>query len=199
LGGFRYVGMTDSLTIAERGLVIRDFPNNGPVVGDSFALTDSFKTRNQFYGGQLGARAEIAWGKFVIDMRGKCALGSTTQVVDVNGSTVINNDPPLPGGLLTQASNIGRYRQSRFAVVPEGAVNVGYQVTDWWRVYVGYTFLYWSSVVRPGQQIDANVNGSQLPRLAGGVDYNRNQSPKVPLKTTDFWAQGINFGMELRF
>ena len=47
------------------------------------------------------------------------------------------------GGLLTvPGTNIGRFSQSRFAVVPEIGLNLGYQVTQRMKVFVGYNFLY---------------------------------------------------------
>ena len=55
-------------------------------------------------------------------------------------------------------SNIGHFSQSQFAVVPEIGVKLGYQLTPNLRLQAGYNFLFWSNVVRPGQQIDTSVN-----------------------------------------
>jgi len=71
---------------------------------------------------------------------------------------------------------------SRFAVVPEVNLNVGYQFADWARAYVGYDFLYASDVAQPGEQINP-----------AGLIF----APVQP--HTDFWAQGVNFGLEFRF
>ncbi len=86
---------------------------------------------------------------------------------------------------------------SRFAVVPELGLNLGYQFTPVIRGFVGYNFIYWSDVVRPGQQIDLNVNrtfqpGSAIPRTGATV-------PGFPFTGTDFWAQGLTVGLEFRF
>ena len=43
-----------------------------------------------------------------------------------------------------------RVRHDEFAVLPELGFNVGWQYNPLWRFYVGYTFLYWSDVARPG-------------------------------------------------
>src|SRR5204862_492234 len=67
------------------------------------------------------------------------------------------------GGLLALPSNIGRYSRDRFAVLPEASINLGYQVTPWLRATAGYTFLYCSNVVRPGDQVNLAVNPTQLP------------------------------------
>ena len=62
------------------------------------------------------------------------------------------------------------------------------------RATVGYSLIYWSVVARPGDQIDLNVSKSQLarPQQAGSM-------PEFILRTTDFWAQGVNLGLDYRF
>jgi hypothetical protein len=60
---------------------------------------------------------------------------------------------------------------------------------------VGYSLVYWSKVIRAGEQIDLNVNPSQFPPgdLVGAPQ------PQFRAVTTDFWAQGLNFGLDFRF
>ncbi len=82
-------------------------------------------------------------------------------------------------------------------MVPEIGFNVGRQVTNNIRLYVGYTFLYWSSVVRPGDQIDFVVNPTQLPTSAGPGMLVGPARPAPLFRESDFWAQGINFGWRL--
>jgi hypothetical protein len=131
------------------------------------------------------------------------ALGSTDQVVDVAGSTVIA--PPgqvatvANGGLLAQPTNSGHFTRDQFAVVPEVGVNVGYQATAHLRAFVGYTFLYWSNVVRPGDQIDRAVNPTQLPVSTAAPQLAGPARPAPVLRDTAFWAQGSSFGVEFRY
>ena len=103
------------------------------------------------------------------------------------------------GGLLTQPTNIGRFSRDRFAVAPEAGVKLGFQVTDWMKFTVGYTFLYLSDVARPGNQIDRTVNTSQLPTQLGGGMLVGAPRPGFVFKGTDFWAQGLTLGLELRY
>ena len=42
-------------------------------------------------------------------------------------------------------------------------MNLGYWLTDNLRAYVGYNFLYWTNVIRPGDQIDHVVDLSFVP------------------------------------
>jgi Putative beta barrel porin-7 (BBP7) len=92
-------------------------------------------------------------------------------------------------------------------------VNVGFKLTDWMNFRVGYTFLYISDVVRPGAQIDRNINSNTQP-LTGptvfdpvtgapiGTAFSAVSAPARPQFTfqrDEFWAQGVNFGLEFKF
>jgi hypothetical protein len=130
----------------------------------------------------------------------------TRQTIDINGGQselrangqVVNS----VGGLLALPSNIGTESRDRFAVVPEVGVSLGYSVTDRLRVSVGYNFLYWSSVVRPGDQINRNLDVLQIPNFgipAGAAVPTNPTQPVRQFNTTDFWAHGLTFGVEIRF
>lgn len=194
LAGFRYLRLDEGLNVTEQVTAIE--PEAG---GTSFLLADTFHTRNHFYGGQVGARLEARRGRFFLDLLGKVALGTTHQVVAINGSTQITAPGEAPvsgrGGLLALPSNIGSRSQNQFAVVPEVGMNVGVQLTNSVRGYVGYTFLYWSDVARPGDQVSLALNPAQLPPAAPGVGG----PPIFRFRESDFWAHGINFGLELRY
>jgi hypothetical protein len=64
---------------------------------------------------------------------------------------------------------------------------------------VGYSFLYLSSVVRPGDQIDRVLNVTRIPNFVPGAVPSGPLRPMPLIHDTDFWAQGINFGVEFRF
>lgn len=198
IGGFRYLDLREGLGVVENSMVL---PTSPALAGDAISAFDQFDTRNQFYGGQLGVRAEVRQNRLFANLMGKLAIGDTHETVDVNGATTITapGGPAVvrSGGLLALPSNIGRFSRDVFSVVPEGSLNVGYQVTNNLRVYVGYTFLYWSDVVRPGDAIDLRVNSTRVP-----TSLTPPSGPVAPLFAapgSDFWAQGIDFGVELRF
>ncbi len=196
--GFRYLRLRDSLDINEDLLV----PATSPIAaGQRTQLNDHFDTRNQFYGGQTGFRTEWHWGRWGADFTTKVALGTTHEQANVNGITIITPAGGTPnvftGGLFAQPTNIGHYSRDRFAVVPEVGLNLSYQVTDHWRLFAGYSFIYWSTVARPGDQIDRMVNSGLIPpRQFPAVGPQR---PVFNFKDTDFWAYGVNFGMEFRY
>jgi len=105
----------------------------------------------------------------------------------------------LAGGVLALPSNSGHFSRDRFAVVPEIDINIGYQVTDHLRAFVGYSFLYSSNVVRPGDIIDRTVNLTQLPSNLGPGSLTGPARPMIIVRDTEFWAQGMNFGLEFRY
>jgi hypothetical protein len=193
--GFRSVGLDDSLQITENLTSLLAAAPGTIVVQDRFA------TRNRFYGGQVGLDSEFRWGRWFLDLNGRLAVGATRQTVDIQGATLVSDMTGVtvsPGGLLAQRSNIGQYTRDRFAVAPEVTLNFGYHVTDWLRLYAGYNVLYVSSVVRPGEQIDRAVNPTQIPRL-GGTGLVGPANPAFSFRGTDFYAQGLNFGLEFRW
>lgn len=196
LAGLRYMQLNEGLGIGESLFV----PAGAPMLaGTGFNVTDNFDTRNLFYGEQIGGRLFLNWNRWDLEFVGKVAIGINHQVVDINGRTVIVAPGAAPvvsqGGLLALPTNIGHYDRDRFGVIPELGVNLGYQLTPHWRALVGYTFLYWNSVARPGDQINRSINPTQLPPgvLAGPAQ------PSYVFRGTDFWAQGVNLGLQLSF
>jgi hypothetical protein len=191
LVGFRYLDLDDNLQIAEAVFA----PQTG-AVGRGF---DSFSTRNQFYGGQVGAVLETRLTqRLFLECRPKIAFGVTDQDIDIDGGLRLTQGGVTTfhrGLLLALPSNIGHYHSNVFAVVPEIGINLAYQLTDHLRARVGYTFLYWSSVVRSGDQIDRFLNAALIPGF--GVPLAGPIRPLNPFQQTDFWAQGVNFGLEL--
>src|SRR5262249_23460524 len=130
---------------------------------------DQFSTRNQFYGGQVGAAGGWKFGRFFVDLTGEVAMGGTHQEEELIRQATVVGRGVAPqvflGDLLTSPlTNIGSHHKDEFSVVPELTLNVGYQVTPGLRVFAGYTFLYWSNVVRPGQQVDTFVDPALVPQ-----------------------------------
>jgi hypothetical protein len=198
LGGFRWLESREGLGITED---IQVLPTSPVFTGDHIRVLDQFDTRNEFYGGQIGLRAEVWRNRFFANIAGKVALGDTHQTVDINGGTTVvqPGGPALvkQGGLLALPSNIGSYSRDEFSVVPEVDFNVGYQLTNNLRVFVGYTFLYWSDVVRPGDVIDLNVNSTRLPTSL--IPPSGPLRPQFTFRDSDYWAQGVNFGVQVRY
>jgi len=197
LVGYRYGYLQDTLLIDET-MTSLDRQSPAPV-GTVFKTLDQFDTQNRFNGGEVGIVFQQRYCRWSLDLLMKLALGSTHSQVAINGSTAITPrgaaTTTYPGGILALPTNIGAYEQNSLSLIPELGVTLGYDVTRRLRATFGYTFLYWSNVARPGDQIDTDVNASQFPpgTLAGAA------RPKFTLHTSDFWAQGLNVGLEYRF
>jgi hypothetical protein len=102
-------------------------------------------------------------------------------------------------GAFVQHSNVGGNHRNEFAVAPEAGVHFGYAVTRGTRLFVGYDFLYLSDVLRPGKLIDWTINFSlTVESIAQGNAFTLGSRPAPTLSSSDFWAQGINFGEKLR-
>ena len=208
LAGGRYLNLRESLTIVEDIFQLPRTP--GPFANVRYQITDRFATTNQFYGGQVGVRGNWRLDRFTLEGEAKLALGVTHETSTTDGfftvpAGVVNPDPRR-GGLLAEPSNIGSFSRDRFAVVPEVGIRLGYDLHDCVRLTVGYNFLYWSSVMRPGDQIDRNLDVTNIPNFTAR-DANNNPivnpvtpaRPAVLLKDTDYWAQGLTFGIEFRY
>ncbi len=201
LGGFRFLALHDSLALKENDTFF------SPIDGSPMYWTttmDRFHTSNQFYGGQLGADVMWSRGRFFIDVLGKVALGVSVQNTGIDGISAYDNAPQTLSGVigageLALPSNIGRYTRNQFAVVPECGVNFGYALTRHIRLTFGYTFLYWSHVFRAGDQIDHGINPTELLALAGRGHLSGPARPNFTFQGTDFWAQGLNFGLQFRY
>ncbi|HKB40566.1 MAG TPA: BBP7 family outer membrane beta-barrel protein, partial [Gemmataceae bacterium] len=167
LTGFRYVDLREGLDIAQNSLVLGPALAFGGAplgVGSSLAVADAIDTRTQFYGGQVGLQSGVQFGRVFVATTAKIALGTNHQVVSATGvTTQLDTGASLPGGLLVLPSNSVRRANDTFSILPEGSVEVGLQVSKRVSVSLGYSFLYWTRVVRPGDQLNQTVTPTQLP------------------------------------
>jgi hypothetical protein len=199
IAGLRYLDLREGLSIASTETLLPPFG------AASFAATDNFSTRNQFFGAQLGVKAEKQFGQFDGSVVAKVALGDNYQTVSINGDSVVSGTGfgitpgSTPGGIFTQATNIGLQTRNQFAVVPEAQLQLGYTIGSGVRFFAGYDFICINSVVRPGDQIDTTLNLTGNPTLSPGSTLTGAARPEPLFKRSSFWAQGINFGASYQF
>jgi hypothetical protein len=199
LAGYRFLRFADRLEVDEN---LTALPGNTLVPpGSHLSVTDQFGTRNEFHGFDTGLAANFGTGPFQLRLLGKVALGGTYQVVDIGGSTVTTvpggGGSASPGGLLALSSNSGHYNRERFSYVPELGARLGWNMSPNVRLWLGYTWLYWSSVARAGDQVDLRVNPGLIPPPVSPLT-----GPNLPgffFQSHPFWAQGIDLGVEFRF
>ena len=166
-------------------------------VGTTKDIVDLFATSNQFHGGQLGFAYHERVGRWSLEVLAKLAMGNTRSQVRIDGRTFTSipgaGSGEFLGGLLAQETNIGTYKDDWFSIMPEVGVTLGFNITCRLRATFGYTFVYWSKVSRAGDQIDRDL--SQLPpEPSTGAGR-----PAFAMRTDDFWAQSMNFGLQYDF
>jgi hypothetical protein len=204
--GYRYLDVREELTISESFARVpgSDLTIGTPAVAG--VVTDRFRTENHFHGGQVGLASTTVRGRWSLDTRATIAFGTVFQSAEINGTQALM----FPNGAVQTAqgglyavpgANIGTWKQSRFAVVPEVGVNVGYQLTSRIKVFVGYNFLYLSSAVRPGEAINPYIDAARVPNLLppGTAAPLSAAHPTPQLSTSGYFVQGISFGLVFRW
>jgi hypothetical protein len=198
LAGFRWLHLDEELIIQERSDVIDP---TLPQFGTRFSVTDELDADNHFFGGQVGLREELTWKRFRLRLVQKIAFGVTRQTIGIRGRTVIDDGTPetFDAGLLALANNRGRHAQSRFAVVPEIGGSLGLDITEKLTFFAGYSFIYWSDVARPGAHIDRGLNPNLIPTSTTFGAPGGPNRPGFRFDSDDWWAHGVNVGLELKF
>ncbi len=193
--GYRFARLDDLLRVDEATVSL-----DGPTAGSTFDLFDQFDTRNEFHGGQIGLRwtreCHPCWS---FDLSTLIALGNTRGEALIDGRTIVrtvDGDATVnEGGLLAQSTNIGAYRRDKFSGIAELRFVGRRRFTRCLSATFGYTLLYWSDVLRAGEQIDTSINVTQIPP----GDLDGDPDPLFRARRTGFWAQGFNLGLEYRY
>jgi len=194
---------------------------------NGIAIQDDFNTRNQFYGGLIGARLEAHYGRLAVELTEKFGVGGTHQVVGIQGSTsavtppvtvsgnqlsnafpslfppvvtVSNGITTVPGGVLATATNSGQHVSTQFSVASESTINVKLKATKCITLVAGYTVLYLNKVVRPGTEIDRNVNIAGIPSSPTFTNFILfPRSPGFTFNEGNIWANGVSLGLQIEF
>ncbi len=189
LAGARYLNLQESLNLTAN---FNDIPSGGTTYT---TINDGFATSNQFYGGQLGIRASYLWGALYSSVTLKGAAGINSEMLNVTGSTsqnVAGVATTSPGGFYAEPTNIGQHNSNVFSVVPQVSGRIGWQLVPGIRLFAGYDFLYWYNVVRPGNQLNANINTTQsLGGTLTGLAV-----PAKMFNQTNYFIQGVTVGVE---
>lgn len=179
--GYRHFGVDERLSISSALS-----PSTGAI-----NAVDTYSTRNDFNGFDFGFIYERDCGRWGWELLSRMAIGVNQQRLRING------EGNLGGGVFAQYTNIGEYEHSHFAVIPEINLNASYNLTCNVRARMGYSFMWISNVVRPGQQIDTQVDGrffdvTQPRPLNSPLAF----FPRDKFDTESLWLQGLNFGLE---
>lgn len=202
LNGYRYYEYDTNLSITEN-LTVLPGTTSPLVPGTTIFVQDRFRTHNQFNGGEFGLQGYKKHCCWWYDGMAKVAMGTQHRTVRVNGTTIV--DVPgggtaiNEGGLLTsEITNIGRYDDSDFVVIPEFRLGIGACITKWMSVRAGYNCILWGDVARaashlpPGLEVDPR----NLPPIQpGGGD-----EPEFPgIRGSSLVAHGLDASVTLQW
>jgi hypothetical protein len=192
--GYRHARLGDSLNISE------NLDSFGTVPTGTFVIRDNFGAENRFNGLELGIIHETRLERFWLETLTRLAVGRNSQRVNVSGFSDITEGgvrERFLAGIYAQSANIGNYTKDDIAILPELGATLGVNVTPHISFTLGYTFVYFSNVVRVGDQIDTDLNPNLFPPPAS--PFSGAERPRPLLRETDFWTHGISFGGDIRF
>ncbi len=192
--GYRYMKLEDSIGIREN-LESLDTANPG-----TFVIQDGFTTKNRFHGVEVGAVYEADRGPLVLEAITKVAIGNNHETTRINGFSDITELGLLerfPGGVLAQRTNIGQHSRDELALIPQLGITLGWRITRRFSLTAGYSLVYFSNVVRAGDQISTDINPNLFPPEA--TPFSGALRPEFAWRESDFWAHGLSFGGDFRW
>ena len=208
LVGFRYLQLDENLEMASRSTLLNGatatFDGKQYVAPATIEVRDQFTTQNSFYGGNVGLLTESRSGRWLTSFAGKFAMGVMHERVTVNGTSSLADSTrhifsTVNGGLFANSTNIGVYKNDEFCVIPEVTASLGYSWTSWLSTGIGYNFIYVSRVARPGNQYSPGVNPAVVPTSPTYGFGSALPGPNALLTQSDYWLQGVNFSVNVRF
>ncbi|MCC7476491.1 MAG: BBP7 family outer membrane beta-barrel protein [Pirellulales bacterium] len=202
LGGYRYYQYESNLSVTEN-LTVLENTSTQLVPGTTFYVHDHFRTENEFHGTDIGLQVYKQRCWWWTDGMAKVAMGNQHRSVWVSGTTITSvpdsGTSVEQGGLLTSgATNIGRYDDDDFVVIPEFRVGLGMCVTKCISVRAGYNLIYWGDVARaadhlpPGLQVD--------PRNLPPVTSGGGNEPAFPgIRSSELVAHGLDASVQFQW
>jgi Putative beta barrel porin-7 (BBP7) len=202
LSGYRFYQYDSNLSVTEN-ITVPPTTMSLLVPGTTFFVQDRLRSENEFHGGEIGLQGVGKHRWWWLDGMAKVAFGEQYRTVTVNGQTIINvpgdTTADYTGGLLTsEATNIGRYRDSNFVLIPEFRLGGGMRVTRCCSIRAGYDVILWAGVARAGSQLPPGlgVDPRNLPPVVagGGAD------PEfLGIRGSQLAAQGFDFSVIWQF
>jgi len=199
LVGYRYARLADSLRINANTLAVTGDAVD-PIAGTTRTIYEQFDALNEFNGAEFGVIGQWQRCQWSLELLAKIAFGGTNSHVRIAGDTQQTVPPATTptdyaGALHALPSNIGAYDRTEFSMIPELGFTISRDLGSRLRATMGYTLIYWGKVMRAGEQIDLNVNKSQIPPGA----LTGSPQPQFSFATNDLWIHGLNLGLECRF
>lgn len=167
--------------------------------GTTFSLFDRFNTENEFHGGMVGLEGSRRNGRWALDWGAKVSFGQMRQTSTIDGGLVVTPGgiPPgidFPGGLFAQQTNMGTRTRYEEVFIPEFNLGLTYYARPNLSFGMSYNYMWISSVLLSGDQIDRQVNLTQQSGPLIGP-----ARPAFAFNDTDYWLMGMNFTVQYNY
>lgn len=212
VGGFRFNSLEESLDITQQSTLLPGVtaPFAGITVAapTSLLVRDNFATSNRFYGGQIGLQSQVSLGRWYGGITAKVGFGVMHQEVRIDGASGISNPTAgttaglsslAVGGLYANATNIGVFREDRFAVMTDINGTLGYNVNRFLTLTAGYNFIHMGAAARATEQFNGRVDPALIPTSGSFGGTAVAGQPAYEIKQTDYFMHGLNFGFIVRY
>lgn len=187
LGGWQFNRIDSDLAMSSRHVL----------GATTFQFNDLFDVDNFYNAGTFGVYAEGYRNEWTLSVLGKIGVGNMREQVAISGNNTVIAGAPVTtnGGLFAQPTNIGTFTRDLLVWSPEFNVKLSYSISQKLSVSVGYSFIYWTQVAFAGDQVDRNVNTTQLNggAVVGPAD------PSFAFNDDDFWVQTIDLGLNWNY
>lgn len=189
--GYRYYRLEEALNVRQSLTVT----NPAFIPGTLVTTSDSFNTRNDFHGFDMGFRSQCAWNNLTLEVLTKLAVGDVRRQVTIAGNQItgVPGAAPVvdPAGVFALSTNSGTFVSHDWKVMPEAGVTLGWQLRPNLNLRVGYSFLFLNGVARAVDQVDTTLNPNLFPPSVGGTPHR----PAFGLIRSDVWIQSLNIGV----
>lgn len=225
ISGFRWVQLKESLLFMGETAAL---PNAD--VSGFYNCRDSFNTNNDYYGSQVGLKGQYNVDRWLFMGFFKTALGCMHQKVRIDGKSQTSNgnlfymtkntsQEVLLGGIFSEPTNLGSHHHYKVAALVETGFKLSYQFVECCNIGLGYNFLWLNHLLRPGDQIDRNLNPTRTA-LAEASRDSLGVGPDKPVPfgsataaprprgaerpdhkhhNGNYWAQGLSISLEFQF
>jgi hypothetical protein len=194
LAGYQFARIDEDLRIDT-------FTQTTGTIFPTLAVTDVFSMRNEFHGGHFGLLGQYQFGRVGLELRAKFAFGNMRETATISGHRISQTAAAARfeanrGLLAMDVTNGGVHVQDDFSYMQDVGVKLSYCPVERLRVSLGYSLLYWSSVLRPGNQIDLLVDPNLL---TNNPPVGNEVHPAFQFNPKGMYVHGLNVGIEYNF
>jgi Putative beta barrel porin-7 (BBP7) len=166
--GYRYFYMGERMVLTQESTALADgaatLNGTALLAGEGYRIIDRISTVNRAIAGQVGLKFERSVDRFNVALTTKFGIGWQQERIFGDGRTqLLPADPFVAGGFLVQRSFPYRNQQEDFLFISEVGIKASMQLVRRLRLMVGYDFLYFSQVARPGKIVDQVIEMTQNP------------------------------------